>query len=251
MKRPMLEAVNLCHRFDDGTLALDNINLAVEQGQLVVIAGPNGSGKTTLLRHFNGLLEPTSGQVLVDGVEVGRDLMRARKIVQMVFQDTDSQIVGETVWDEVAFGPENLGFGQDKVRALVDRALEKTGLSCFGNTSPHLLSGGQKRRLTIAGVLAMDPRVIVMDEPFSNLDYPGTRMVLEQVLSLHRKNITIVLCTHELEKVAAHAQRLVVLNRGKIVADGPPEQVIRGVERFGIHQPCSVQCKGYLEPWAS
>ncbi len=248
---PILETVDLSHRFADGKWGLKKINLAVGKGQFVVIAGANGSGKTTLLRHFNGLLEPTSGQVFVDGVRVGKDLLRARKTVQMVFQDTDSQIVGETVRDEVAFGPENLGLSRQEVRLLVEQALETTGLQALADVSPHLLSGGEKRRLTIAGVLAMRPQVLVLDEPFSNLDFPGTKMVLEQLMALHRSNMTIVLCTHELEKVAAHAQRLVVLSRGEMVADGPVAEVIAGIEKFGVHPPCSLKCKGRLEPWLS
>ncbi len=251
MKLPILETINLGHRFANGRWGLKHIDLRIDEGQFVVIAGANGSGKTTLLRHFNGLLLPTSGRVLVDGIEVSKDLLRARKIVQMVFQDTESQIVGETVRDEVAFGPENLGLPRDKIKALVDKTLEQTGLKSLSDTSPHLLSGGEKRRLTIAGVLAMKPRVVVLDEPFSNLDYPGVKMVLEQLLCLHRRKMTIVLCTHELEKVVAYAQRLVVLSKGEIVADGQPDKVIGSVERYGIHPPCSLKCKGCLEPWLS
>ncbi len=248
---PIIEAVDLSHRFASGKWGLKNINLAVEQGQFVLIAGANGSGKTTLLRHFNGLLKPTSGRVLVAGLEVGKNLLRARKIVQMVFQDTDSQIVGETVWDEVAFGPENLGLDKNQVELVVNQVLQHTGLQALSASSPHLLSGGEKRRLTIAGVLAMRPQVLVLDEPFSNLDYPGIKMVLEQLLALHQRKMTIVLCTHEIEKVAAHAQRLVVLSQGEIVADGPVAEVVAGIENYGVHPPCCLKCKGRLEPWLS
>jgi biotin transport system ATP-binding protein len=235
----IIEINNLTHRFADGTVGLNGITLAIEAGAFVVIAGTNGSGKTTLLRHFNGLLQPTSGSVRVAGTFVQKNPLQARMLVGMVFQDADSQIVGETVRDDVAFGPENLRLDRAEIDQRVRAALAATGLTQLADKRPHLLSGGEKRRLAIAGVLAMQPRVIVFDEPFSNLDYPGVRQVLDQILQQHRAGCTIVVTTHDLEKVLAHADRLVFMRGGKIEADGPPPALIGRAESFGVRRPRS------------
>ena len=167
-------------------MGLNGVSLEIAEGAFVVIAGANGSGKTTLLRHLNGLLRPTSGRVRVAGVEVAKDLLRARTRVGMMFQDAESQIIGETVYEDVAFGPENLKLERGEIERRVQEALTATGLVHLSEKRPHLLSGGEKRRLAIAGILAMQPRVIVCDEPFSNLDYAGVRQVLEEIVKLHR-----------------------------------------------------------------
>jgi biotin transport system ATP-binding protein len=182
---PIIEIKNLTHRFPDGTIGLDDLSLDIEEGSFVVVAGANGSGKTTLLRHMNGLLRPTSGTVRVAGVSVAQNPLRARLLVGMIFQDAESQIVGETVNEDVAFGPENLKLNAAEVGRRVVQALAAVGLAEFAACRPHLLSGGEKRRLSIAGVLAMQPKVIVFDEPFSNLDYAGVRQVLGQMVDLH------------------------------------------------------------------
>jgi len=204
----------------------------------VVVAGPNGSGKTTFIRHLNGLLKPTAGRVLLDGVSVSRDVVRARQLVGMVFQDPDSQIVGETVYDDVAFGPENLFLDRTEINKRVADSLQAAGLSHLAEERPHLLSGGEKRRLVIAGILAMRPRVIIFDEPFSSLDYPGVRQVLRQIVWLHQSGHTILVTTHDLEKVIAHADRLILLSEGRIVRDGLPDKVMKETERFGVREPC-------------
>jgi biotin transport system ATP-binding protein len=245
----IIETRNLSHRYSDDTLALREISLSFDAGEFVVIAGANGSGKTTLLRHFNGLLMPESGLVNVCGRSVQKDPMAARQQVGMVFQDADSQIVGETVYDDAAFGPENLRLDRDQINTRVTRALADVNLTGCEDKSPHKLSGGEKRRLAIAGVLAMAPRVLLMDEPFSNLDYPATCMVLDQILNFHRNGHTIIIATHDLEKVIAHALRLVVLQRGRVVADGAPEQIINGIERYGVRPPCSVQLGRGIQSW--
>jgi biotin transport system ATP-binding protein len=162
------------HRFADGTAGLKDVTLTFDEGEFTVIAGANGSGKTTLLRHLNGLLFPESGSVTVCGKSVRQHPLAARQQVGMVFQDADSQIVGETVYDDAAFGPENLALARDEIDQRVNQALAAVGSLRFENKQPHHLSGGEKRRLAIAGVLAMAPRVLLMDEPFSNLDYPAT-----------------------------------------------------------------------------
>jgi biotin transport system ATP-binding protein len=187
----------------------------------------------------------------LDGVPVAEDLPRARQMVGMVFQDADSQIVGETVYDDTAFGPENLALTRPQIDQRVNQALAAVDLSGFEDKRPHHLSGGEKRRLAIAGVLAMAPRVLLMDEPFSNLDYPATCRVLEQILDLHKKGHTIVITTHDLEKVVAHAQRLVVMANGRVVKDGLPAEVMHGIERYGIRPPCSVQLGRGIRPWVN
>ena len=245
----IIEIENLSHRFVDGTHGLKNINLTIEEGTFVVIAGPNGSGKSTLLRHLNGLLLPTTGMVRVAGIPVPENLTIARQMVGMAFQDADSQIVGETVSDDVAFGPENLCLDRREVTRRVARALDLVNLLKLKNQKPHLLSGGEKRRLAIAGILAMEPKVLVFDEPFSSLDYPGIKQVLEQIVSLQQTGHTILVAAHDLEKVMAHTDRLVIMNHGKVVKDGSPDQLIGELEAFGIRQPCAYRLGGEVQSW--
>jgi biotin transport system ATP-binding protein len=245
----IIEIENLSHRFDDGTLAINGINLTIQKASFVVIAGPNGSGKTTLIRHLNGLLLPTIGAVRLDGIAVEKDLLRARQLVGMVFQDADSQIVGETVYADVAFGPENLRLQRAVIKERVLQALDAVRLTDFADKPPHLLSGGEKRRLAIAGVLAMEPRVIVFDEPFSSLDYPGVKQVLQQMIRLHRCGRTIMVTTHDLEKVIAHADRLVLMQKGKIVRDGLPAVVMRDAEACGVREPCASRWGLEVRSW--
>lgn len=247
----IIEIENLSHRFADGRQGLDDVSLALNEGAFTVIAGANGSGKTTLLRHLNGLLTSQSGSVTVCGISVKHNPRDARRQVGMVFQEADSQIVGETVYDDVAFGPENLALSREEIDRRVRGALAAVDLEGFEDKKPHHLSGGEKRRLAIAGVLAMRPRVLLMDEPFSNLDFPSAKKVLEQVLDLHRNGHTIVMTTHDLEKVIAHAQRLVVMAGGRVVEDGDPATVLEGIERYGIRLPCSLRLGVGIRPWAS
>jgi len=245
----IIEIEDLSHRFADGTYGLKNINLTIEKGTFVVIAGQNGSGKTTLLRHLNGLLLPTTGKVRVAGISVPENLNSTRQMVGMVFQDADSQIVGETVSDDVAFGPENLCLGRGEVKRRVDLALDLVNLLDFKDQKPHLLSGGEKRRLAIAGILAMEPEVLVFDEPFASLDYPGIKQVLKQIISLHQAGHTILVAVHDLEKVIAHTDRLVIMNHGKLVKDGLPDQLIGELEAFGIRQPCAYRLGVEVQSW--
>jgi biotin transport system ATP-binding protein len=233
----VIEINNLSHRFSDGTLGLDRVNLSIEGGELVVLSGKNGSGKTVLVRHFNGLLKPTGGSVRIDGKDVGNDLLRARKLVGLVFQETDTQIVGETVSADIAFGPCNLGLPHREIEQQVERMLEEMGLKPLADSPPHLLSGGEKQRLAVAGVLAMEPMIVVFDEPFASLDYPGVKQVLKQIMWLSVTGHTLIIITHDLDKILAHADRLVLMDRGRIVVDGTPEEAIGEVERFGIRKP--------------
>lgn len=233
----MIEIRNLVKRFPDGTLALNRINLTINKGEFIVIAGENGSGKTVLVKHLNGLLQPTEGSVLLNGNPVIKNLRYTRQKIGFVFQNSDSQILGQTVEDDVAFGPRNLGFSREEIKKRVEDALIETGLKEKKDRPPFSLSGGEKQRLALAGVLAMEPEIIVFDEPFSHLDYTGVKQVLSHILLLHEKGTTIILTTHDLEKMLAHATRLLILYKGEVVRDGKPEQVINSVSDFNIHKP--------------
>ena len=245
----IIEIENLTHRFSDNFIGIDGVSLKIREGEFVVIAGANGSGKTTLLRHLNGLLLPDAGTVRVAGFSVAEKPKLARQCVGMVFQDADTQIVGETVYEDAAFGPENLCLSHEEIQKRVEDALKAVGLWEFRHQRPHFLSGGEKRRLAIAGVLTMKPRVLVFDEPFSNLDYYGVRQVLSQMLKLHQQGHTMVVTTHDLEKVIAHAQRLIILQKGRLVRDGLPGKLAEEVEQFGIRRPYSYFFKGEFISW--
>jgi biotin transport system ATP-binding protein len=245
----IIEIENLSHQFEDGSYGVKDVSISIQEGSFVIIAGPNGSGKTTLMRHLNGLLLPTAGSLKLAGVPVSQDVVKARQFVGMMFQDADSQIVGETVYEDVAFGPENLCLERSEIKRRVALALNTAGLIDNSDQRPHLLSGGEKRRLAIAGILAMNPRVIVFDEPFASLDYRGVQQVLRHILELHESGRTILMVTHDLEKVIAHADRLVVMQSGQIVKDGPPAAILTQVEKFGVRQPCDARLGMELRSW--
>lgn len=237
MNQLIIKIENLTHRYEDGSDGLCDVNLEIAAGGFIVIAGENGSGKTTLLRHLNGLLLPTEGRVEVDGQSVAQDPARARQLVGMMFQDAASQIIGDTVGEDVAFGPENLCLDRREITRRVDQALSQAGLSRLADQRPHLLSGGEKRRLAIAAILAMQPQIVVFDEPFTSLDYPGTRQVLEQMVALHQSGHTIIVTTHDLEKVLAHADRLIIMHQARVVKDGRPADILAYTESFGVRSP--------------
>jgi biotin transport system ATP-binding protein len=234
----MIEIRNLHHQYPDGTRALKGIDLTIPEGEFLLICGPNGSGKTTLIRLICGLLMPTAGSVLINGLDSQRASQEVRRLVGMVFQDADSQIVGETVREDVAFGPENLGLSSEEIAERVDWALRVMGLEDLSEKPCYLLSGGEKRRLSIAGVLAMQPQTILFDEPFSHLDYPGIQEVLRHMVHLHRQRHTLVVTTHDVEKVIAHVDRIAIIHDGELKAVGLPEKLIVELPRFGIRPPC-------------
>ena len=213
------------------------MNLSLQAGSFTVLAGANGSGKTVFMRHLNGLADPTSGRVLLRGVPVQENLPLARRSIGLVFQDADNQIVGQTVAKDAAIGPENLRLPRGEITRRVKEALEATGLVGFDQRRPHTLSGGEKRRLAVAGVLAMEPEMLVLDEPFTGLDWPGCADLLTVLDGFHASGKTVLLITHDLDKVLAHANRLILMDSGRIIADGSPEDLIDQVEELGIRRP--------------
>ena len=211
---------------------LRGIDLSIERGSFVAVLGHNGSGKSTLAKHFNAILLPTEGRILVDGMDTADEtkLLDVRRTVGMVFQNPDNQIVANVVEDDVAFAPENLGVPSEEIRLRVDSALRTVGMYEYRLHAPHLLSGGQKQRVAIAGVLAMEPRCVVLDEPTAMLDPVGRREVIATVTALCReKGITVVLITHHMYECVG-ADRLIVMSEGKVVADGAPRDVFARVE---------------------
>ncbi|HHV44232.1 MAG TPA: energy-coupling factor transporter ATPase [Firmicutes bacterium] len=217
--------------------ALSQINLTVHPGEILGILGPTGSGKSTLIQHFNGLLKPTSGTVTVDGEELwvkGTSLTRIRQKVGVVFQYPEHQLFEETVWEDVAFGPKNLGLEPSEIKRRVETGLKQVGIEPqFWNRSPFALSGGQKRRVAIAGVLATEPHYLVLDEPTAGLDPAGRQDLLTLLKKLHEtRNLGIVYVSHNMEELGLLASRLVVLHRGRIVMEGPPAEVFARVEEI-------------------
>jgi len=234
----MIEIRNLHHHYPDGTHALKGIDLSIGDGEFLLICGPNGSGKTTLIHLICGLLKPTNGSIRINGLSNPHASQEIRRLVGMVFQDPDSQIVGETVREDIAFGPENLGLLPEEINGRVDWALQVMGLEDISEKPCHLLSGGEKRRLSIAGVLAMRPQVILFDEPFSHLDYPGIQEALRHMVHLHHEGHTLIVTTHDVEKVIAHVDRTAILHNGQLKAVGKPDELVTGFSRYGIRPPC-------------
>ena len=229
-----------------GVVVFEDLDLTIEQGSFVAILGSNGCGKSTLAKHFNSILLPSGGKVYVSGMDTSdpERLIAVRRTVGMVFQNPDNQIVANVVEEDVAFGPENLGIASPVIRQRVDNALKQVGMYDYRKHAPHLLSGGQKQRVAIAGVIAMEPKCIVLDEPTAMLDPKGRREVMQTVLRLNREQgITVVLITHHMDE-AAQAQRVVVLDKGKVSLDGTPKEVFSQVEKLhamGLAAPETVE----------
>jgi energy-coupling factor transport system ATP-binding protein len=236
-----------------GREVLQRCSLEINQGEMVALVGSNGSGKTTLLRHINGLLLPSSGRVLIDGLDTRRpsDLVKIRQQVGLVFQNPEEQIVATTVEEDVAFGPENLGLSPREISERVKQSLLTVGMAEHALRSPHLLSGGQMQRLALAGVLAMHPKIILFDEATTMLDPAGRRMAMEWMQRLHDKGITIIFITHHMEE-AAIASRVVILHNGQVAVDGSPESVFTESARlapFGLGLPRPARLSERLQPW--
>ena len=222
---------------DDGNVqdtqrAVDDVNLDIEAGEFVAILGHNGSGKSTLAKHMNALLLPSEGTLWVGNMDTSKEpeLWKIRKKAGMVFQNPDNQIIGTIVEEDVGFGPENMGLPTEKIWKRVDESLKKTGMTAYRHHSPNKLSGGQKQRVAIAGVMAMHPQCIVLDEPTAMLDPNGRKEVLEAVRELNRQeNVTVILITHYMEEVI-HADRVYVMDSGRVVMQGTPREIFSQVE---------------------
>ena len=232
----MIKVQNLTHIYQvdqgENKVAIDNINLEIREGEHIAVLGHNGCGKSTLAKHLNALLLPTTGVVEVDDVDtaIEENLWTIRQMVGMVFQNPDNQLVATTVEEDVAFGPENLGLPSAIIRQRVDEALEAVGMTEFMDKGPHLLSGGQKQRVAIAGIIAMKPKYIVFDEPTAMLDPNGRQEVIKTMQKLNREEgLTIINITHFMDE-AVLADRVVVMEQGKIVLEGTPRQVFTQVE---------------------
>ena len=242
-----LSVKNLTYIYNPGTpfesKALDDITLTIEDGEFVGIIGHTGSGKSTFIQHLNALIKPTSGSVFVDGEDINESKNKAalRRRVGLVFQYPEYQLFEETVFKDVCFGPANLGLGADEVKASAERALETVGLSSnVWEKSPFELSGGQKRRAAIAGVLAMHPEVLILDEPAAGLDPVGRSEILGIVKRIHDEGTTVIMVSHSMDDVARLCSRVIVLEKGRAVLDGPIREVFRhgdALQKMGLRLP--------------
>ncbi|EJO5348507.1 energy-coupling factor transporter ATPase [Clostridium botulinum] len=254
----MIKCNNVTYKYESNKedenvhkIALDNVNLTIEQGEFVVILGRNGSGKSTVAKHMNALLLPSEGKVYVDNLDT-KDLNNTwniRNKAGMVFQNPDNQIVATIVEEDVAFGPENLGIHQAEIRTRVDEALKKVNMYDYRRHAPHLLSGGQKQRVAIAGVLAMRPECIIFDEPTAMLDPSGRLEVINTIKEINKKyGITIVLITHFMEE-AVEADKVIVMDSGKVIKEGTPKEIFKEVEvmkKIGLEVPQMTEISYYL-----
>ena len=233
MNEVHLSTKNLSYTYPDGTHALKNINMEIYKGQKVAIMGPNGAGKSTLFSHFNGLTEPTSGHVEIDGKAIKYDkdtLLEVRQKVGIVFQDPNDQLFAPTVKEDVAFGPMNLGLDYEEVERRVDEALTMVGMEQYMDKTPHHLSGGQQKRVAIAGIIAMRPEIMILDEPTAGLDPEGVEKVLSILNELNNEGMSIVISSHDIEMVNEFAEKIFVLNEGEILESGDKNEIFSNKE---------------------
>lgn len=233
MQQIHLETKNLSFTYPDGTEALKNVNIQIKKGEKIAIMGSNGAGKSTLFSHFNGLSEPTSGHVEIDGEKIvftREELLKVRQKVGIVFQDPNDQLFAPTVKEDVAFGPMNLGLDYDEVNARIKEALEMVGMSGFEDKTPHHLSGGQQKRVAIAGIIAMRPEIMILDEPTAGLDPEGVDKVLNILNKLNEEGMSIIISSHDIEMVNHFADKIFVLYGGEIIAKGDRHQIFSDKE---------------------
>ncbi len=237
--KAMIEVQSVTYRYEDGGRpALEDVTLSIKKGEFLAVVGHNGSGKSTLAKHLNALLLPSSGKVMVAGMDTSdpAKTLAIRQRVGMVFQNPDNQLVTTIVEEDVAFGPENLGVEPAEIRRRVDDALEAVGMKKYATGAPHMLSGGQKQRIAIAGMLAMEPEVLVLDEATAMLDPRGRREIIDTVSRLHReKGITVVMITQYMEE-ALSAERIAVMSEGRLLLAGAPREVFRHKELLRAHR---------------
>ena len=228
----IIETRNLTHVYRGKITALDGINFIAKPGERIAIIGANGAGKSTLFKHFNGILKPTSGEILIKGRPISNDnIIEVRKTVGLVFQDPDDQIFAPTVKQDVAFGPMNLGLSMEEIEKRVSESLETVRLTGFEERAPHHLSTGEKKKVAIAGILAMKPEVLVLDEPTAGLDPGGAMRLIKLINGMNRYlGITTIVSTHEVDIVPMLADRVCIMSMGKIIGDGTPLEIFSSPE---------------------
>ncbi|MCK9152183.1 ATP-binding cassette domain-containing protein [Methanobacterium alcaliphilum] len=253
MVNTIIEAHNMSYIYPDGTSALKNINFKIKEGERAAIIGSNGAGKSTLFSHFNGLLKPTKGQIKIDGSPMSykkEDLIKIRQKVGIVFQNPDDQLFAPTVGEDVAFGPLNLGISREEVDKRVEESLAKVEMTGLERKAPHHLSGGQKKRVAIAGILAMTPEIIVMDEPTTGLDPKGVGQVLDILFKLNNENMSIIIASHDVEIISQFSNKIFVLHEGQIIKHGPPEEIFNDcttLKRAHLKPPKAVELLNLLK----
>lgn len=233
VKMNVIETKDVSYHYPDGTVALQNVNFKAPKGKIVALLGPNGAGKSTLFLHFNGILRPTKGTVSVEGEPMSykkKDLMRVRQKVGIVFQNPDDQLFAPTVMEDVAFGPLNMGLDQGEVEKRVTEALKRVGMDGYEKKPPHHLSGGQKKRVAIAGILAMRPEIMVLDEPTSGLDPKGASQILRILYQLNKEGMSIVISTHDVDLVPLYASHVYIISEGSMIKKGTPSEVFEDVK---------------------
>lgn len=233
MTNIQLSTENLSFTYPDGTQALKNINLEIEKGEKVAIIGPNGAGKSTLFSHFNGLTEPTSGCVKIEGKPISfekDELLKVRQKVGIVFQDPNDQLFAPTVKEDIAFGPMNLGLSYDEVEKRVEDALKMVGMENYEDKTPHHLSGGQQKRIAIAGIIAMKPELMILDEPTAGLDPDGVEKVLNIMNQLNEEGMTLIISSHDIDMISKYADKIFVLYNGEIIESGNKNKIFSDME---------------------
>lgn len=233
MTNIQLSTENLSFTYPDGTRALKNINIEIEKGEKVAIIGPNGAGKSTLFSHFNGLTEPTSGCVKIEGKPISfekDELLKVRQKVGIVFQDPNDQLFAPTVKEDIAFGPMNLGLSYNEVEKRVEDALKMVGMENYEDKTPHHLSGGQQKRIAIAGIIAMKPELMILDEPTAGLDPDGVEKVLNILNQLNEEGMTLIISSHDIDMISKYADKIFVLYNGEIIESGNKNKIFSDME---------------------
>lgn len=233
MTNIQLSTENLSFTYPDGTRALKNINIEIEKGEKVAIIGPNGAGKSTLFSHFNGLTEPTSGCVKIEGKPISfekDELLKVRQKVGIVFQDPNDQLFAPTVKEDIAFGPMNLGLSYEEVEKRVEDALKMVGMENYEDKTPHHLSGGQQKRIAIAGIIAMKPELMILDEPTAGLDPDGVEKVLNIMNQLNEEGMTLIISSHDIDMISKYADKIFVLYNGEIIESGNKNKIFSDME---------------------
>ena len=234
---PLLEVRNLDRSFEKGRPVLEGISFSLREGSWTILAGANGSGKTVLMNHLNGLDKPDRGDIFFRGRNICTMGDEIRRRVGLVFQNSDLQFIEQTVERELAFGPVNLGLPEGEIKRRVSLVRDELGLAPFMNRRPHSLSGGEKKRVAIGGILAMEPDLLVLDEPFTGLDWEGVDQVLKTLIPLHEKGMTLLLITHDLGKCAAHGDSFLLMGQGRIHREGSREEIWPHLETWGVRRP--------------